>query len=60
MTVCIRAVDNPPTTEAQLCVAVQKDWVTLRPVRLRTLVRSMPRRVRAILAAGGGHTYMYY
>ena len=54
MGVHIRDMDNPAA--AQLRVAVKQAWVALRPVRGLALVRSMPRPVRAVLAAYGGHT----
>ena len=56
MAVYIRDMDNPPTTLHQLRDAVMAAWDALRPERLRSLVRSMPRRARALLAARGGHT----
>ena len=56
MAVHINDIDNPPVTAVQLRMAVQQIWVTLRPVRLRT-VRSMPRRMCVVLAARGGHKH---
>ena len=41
MSVNIGDVDNSTTTVAKMHVAVQQAWVALRPVRIRTLVRSM-------------------
>ena len=41
---------------AELNNAVHQAWTAVRPGRVRTLVESMPRRVRAFLAARGGHT----
>ena len=55
MEVYIQDMDNPPITAELLRVAVQQAWVTLRPVRLRTLVRSTPCRMCAVLTAFGGH-----
>ena len=56
MAVYIRDMDNPPTTLHQLLDALLAAWDALRPERLRSLVRSMLRRARALLAAHGGHT----
>ena len=46
----------PPSTVAELKNAVRQAWAAVRPGRVQTLVESMPRRVRALLAARGGHT----
>ena len=56
MVVHIPDMDNLPTTEAQLRVALQKAWVAMRPVR--TLVRVMLCRMHAVLTARGGHTHV--
>ena len=56
MSVWIRDMDDPPSTVAELNNAVRQAWAAVQPGRLRTLVESMPRRVRALLAARGGHT----
>ena len=53
----IRDMDNPPTTAAQLPVAVLQVLINLRSAGPRTLVWSVPLRVRAVLAARGGHTH---
>ena len=49
-------MDSPPTTQQQLRDALMAAWDALRPDRLRSLVRSMPRRVHAVQDARGGHT----
>ena len=49
-------MDNTPTTQQQLCDAVMAVLDALRPNRLRSLVRSMLRLVRAFQDARGGHT----
>ena len=54
--VWIRDMDDPPSTVAELNNAVHQAWAAVQPGRVRTLVESMPRRVRALLAASGGHT----
>ena len=56
MPVWIWDMDDPPSTVAELNNAVCQAWVAVQPGRVRTLVESMPRRVRALLAARGGHT----
>ena len=56
MSVWIRDMDDPPSTVAELNNAVHQAWAAVRPGRVRTLVESMPRRVRAVLATRGGHT----
>ena len=50
-------MNDPQKTAARLCVAVQKLWVALTPVKLRTLVHSMPCWVHNVLAAHGGHIH---
>ena len=47
---------NPPSTVAELNNAVRQAWAAVRPGKVWVLVESMPRRVRALLAARGGHT----
>ena len=56
MSVWIRDMDDPPSTVAELNNAVRQAWAAVRPGRVRTLVESTPRRIRALLAARGGHT----
>ena len=48
----------PPSTVAELNNAVRQAWAAVRSGtgRVRTLVESMPRHVKALLAARGGHT----
>ena len=48
-------MDDPAANVAELNNAVRQAWAAVRPGRVRTLVNSMPRRVRALLAARGGH-----
>ena len=54
----IRDMDEPPTTPAQLRVDMQQAWIALGPVKIGDLVRSIPHRVRAVLASCGGHTHI--
>ena len=56
MSVWIRGMDDPPSTVAKINNAVRQAWAAVRPGRVRTLVESMPRRVRALLAVRGGYT----
>ena len=57
MAIDIRDMDNPPTTQQQLREAVMASWAALKPERLRSLVRGIPQRVRALQDARGEHTY---
>ena len=48
---------TPPSTVAELNNAVLQAWAVVRPGRVAgALVESMPRRVRTVLVARGGHT----
>ena len=53
MSVWIRDMD---ATVVELNNAVRQAWAAVRPGRVRTLVESMPLRVRALLVARGGYT----
>jgi len=35
---------------------VEKEWNKISPEEFRTLIESMPRRVKAVIKANGGHT----
>ena len=52
----IRYMDNPPTIVARLRDAMFQAWTTVAPEGMEVLVRSMPRRLSAVMAARGGHT----
>ena len=56
MSVWIRDMDEPPCTVAERNNAVRQAWAAVRPGSVRTLVESMPRLVRTLLIARGGHT----
>ena len=56
MAIHIRDMANPPTTQQRLSDAVMAVLDALRPERLRSLVRSMPRRERAVQDGRGVHT----
>ena len=55
MAIHIRDKDNPPTTQQKLRDVVKAAWDVIRPERLGSLVMSMPRRVRVVQGARGGH-----
>ena len=54
MSVWIRDKDDPHSTVAELNDAVRQAWAAVQPGGVRTLVESMPRRVRALLALEAG------
>ena len=56
MSVWIRDMDDPPSIVTELNNAVRQARSEVRPGRVRNLVESMLRRIRALLAARGGHT----
>ena len=56
MSVWIRDMNYPTSTIAELNNALHLAWAAVRPGRVQNLVESMPRRVRALLDARGGHT----
>ena len=56
MSVWIRDIDDPTSSVAELNNAVRQASAAVRPGRARTVVKSMPRRVRALLVARSGHT----
>lgn len=45
-----------PQTLQQLFHALQEEWRRIPQQNIQRLIRSMPRRCRAVVAAGGGHT----
>ena len=49
VSVWIRDMDERLATVAELNNAVHQAWTAVRPGRVRTLVESMPRHVRALL-----------
>ena len=54
MELFLREMDNPPTIGDKLQEALLQTWGALTPERMEALVRSMPRRLRAVMAASGG------
>ena len=51
----VRRRQPPPVTLRQLEIALREEWTNIPQHRIRRLVRSMPRRCRACVAARGGH-----
>ena len=52
----ITHMDNPPTTVVRSWEALLQAWGVVNPERIEVLVWSMPRRLRVVMAARGGHT----
>ena len=52
----IRARPHPPSSLAELKIAVVEAWGEISPRDINVHVRHMQDRIRAVLAAGGGHT----
>lgn len=48
--------EHPPTTHQALRVALQEEWALLPQHEIDDIIRSMPRRCEACIAARGGHT----
>jgi len=52
-----RVVQKHPTSLPSLIKTIKSSWVLDMPTELcRNLIGSMPRRIRAVLEAKGGHT----
>ena len=45
-----------PTTKAALELEIRSEWKKISTPKLNSLIESMPRRLKAVLAAGGGPT----
>ncbi len=43
-------------TRKQIEKAIQKEWNSLKPMNIETLIDSMPTRIQAVLAANGDST----
>lgn len=52
----VRGRHNPPSTLEQLRTALIEEWDTFPQDKIRDLIGSMPRRVRALKNARGGNT----
>ena len=59
MAIHVRDMDNSPTKQQQFRDAVIAVWDALRPERLKSMLRSMPRRLRAVQHARGEYTWYY-
>jgi len=51
----VRSRQPAPQTLQELQQALQQEWGRIPQDRIRRLIESMPRRVRAVLQANGGH-----
>ena len=52
-----KVAEANPTSEAELIKAIKKVWVeSITPGYCERLVRSMPRRIKAVLSSKGHHT----
>ena len=56
----LRRRQHQPHTLQQLMAALQDEWRRIPQRRIRRLIRSMPRRCLAVIAAGGGHTRYWH
>ena len=52
----IRNRNPPPATHAQFRAAHKQEWASIPQNVIDNLLSSMPRRVQALIQAGGGHT----
>lgn len=52
----LSARDHQPGTRRELAAALIEEWSRIPLSRIRNLIRSFPRRCRAVVAARGGHT----
>jgi len=48
--------ETPPKGVHELWERVEKEWNEISPEVCQTLIESMPRRVKAVIKANGGHT----
>ena len=52
----VRQRQPPPATRAQLTRALVEEWNNIPIRRIKVLMNSMTRRIRAVTRANGGHT----
>jgi len=52
----VRSRQSASQTLQELLQALEQEWGRIRQDRIRRLIESMPRRVRAVLQANGGHS----
>ena len=48
--------EHPPTTHQAFQFALQKEWALLPQNEIYDIIRRMPRRCEACIAARGGHS----
>lgn len=53
---CVRKRPNPPTSLPALRQALREEWQNIPIAQVNRLVNSMTKRIRAGIAANGGHT----
>jgi hypothetical protein len=53
----VRSRQPAPQTLQELQQALEQEWARISQDRIRRLIESMPRRVRAVLQANGGTKY---
>jgi hypothetical protein len=51
----VRSRQPAPQTLQELLQALEQEWGRIQQDHIRRLIESMPRRVRAVLQAIGGH-----
>ncbi len=52
----INKLRSKPYTRKQIEKAIQKEWDSLKPMNIKTLIDSMPARIKAVLTANDGST----
>jgi len=52
----LQQYETPSKGVHELWERVEKEWNKISPEEFRTLIESMPRRVKAVIKANGGHT----
>jgi hypothetical protein len=53
---CLQQYENPPKGIQELWERVQEEWEKIPKEECVNLINSMPRRIKAVLKAKGGHT----
>lgn len=48
--------DKKPKSLKELEERLKEEWLKISPIEIQKLIRSMPKRVAAVIAAKGGHT----
>ena len=52
----LQQYETPPKGVHELWERVEKEWNEISPEVCQTLIESMPRRIKAVIKANGGHT----